>query len=149
MTEAYAGYEWLAVDADRPDWIIHEACLFTFIRGMASREIATAVGLDVEEVDGAAANDDLLLDLMDGGKAIFDAEDGWSVLYEDNGLPADTAERLALDPRVTEAVMVFTNVNSVARFSHWREQRLLVRVPRRALGRTPRRAAPRHNRNHG
>lgn len=120
------GYEWLAVDVDHPDWFIQEACLFTFIRGVVARDIAAVVGLDVEEVDGSAGNDDLLLDLMGGGKATFDAEGGWSVLYEDNGLPNETSERLAVDPRASEAVMVFTNVNSVVRFSHWREQRLLT-----------------------
>ncbi|HET6877933.1 MAG TPA: DUF6461 domain-containing protein [Jatrophihabitans sp.] len=63
---------------------------------------------------------------MGGGKAILDSEDGWSVLYEDNGQPSDTSERLALDSRASAAVVVFTNVNSVVRFSHWRDQRLLT-----------------------
>jgi hypothetical protein len=79
----------------------------------------------VHEVD-LSADPDALTHFIGDGKAIFDAGSGWAVLYEDNGIPNDSTHRLASDPDVDEAALVFTNVNSVMEFGYWRSgERLL------------------------
>jgi hypothetical protein len=48
------------------------------------------------------------------------------VLYEDNGLPHQSAYLLADDPAVDEAVLVFKNLDSVMEFGYWRGGERLV-----------------------
>jgi hypothetical protein len=82
--------------------------------------------LPVQEVD-LSGDHDAARRFMGGGAALLDEPGGWTVLYEDNGIPQDSAYQLATDPQVNEAVSVFTNVNSVMEFSYWQHGQRLVR----------------------
>ena len=104
-------YSWLAIGPDDPDWSFHEAAAITFVHGLAPREVAERLNLTVREVD-LSSDPDTLTHFVGDGKAIFDAGSGWTVLYEDNGIPNDSTFHLATDPDVDEAVLVFTTVNS-------------------------------------
>lgn len=123
MAGTFAGYEWLAVDVDHRDWWVNEGSQFTFAHGVSARDLVEVLGVGAQQRSGSA---DPLDELQFGGKAAADVEGGWAVLFEQNGLPQDSAEPIAQDARVDEAVMVFTNVNSVMQFSHWRDQRVRV-----------------------
>jgi hypothetical protein len=83
------------------------------------------LGLHVEELD-LSSDTDALRHFLSGGKALFDAGDGWSVLYEDNGNPHESTYRIVKDPAVDVAVLVFTNVNSVTEFGYWRSGERVV-----------------------
>lgn len=115
----YAPYAWLAVGPDDPDWNFQEAVTITFVHGLSPREIAEGLSLTVHGVD-LSSDPHALTHFIGGGKAIFDAGNGWTVLYEDNGIPNDSTYRLARDPQADETVLVFTNVNSVMEFGYWR-----------------------------
>jgi hypothetical protein len=121
----YDPYVWLIFDEDNRDWLFQQALSITFVRGLSAAEIASRLALPVRELDLSDDPDALFYFIIDG-KALFDADSGWAVLYEDNGLPHESTYRIAEDPAVDEAVLVFTNVNSVVEFGYWRAGDRLV-----------------------
>lgn len=104
-----------------------QASCFTFVRGMSATDVVENAGLDgVRDLD-LTDTPDAASEFQGEGIAIFDAGDGWTLLYQDNGYPEQYANSLAASPAVTEAVVVFWNVNSVTEFSYWRAGTQLVR----------------------
>jgi hypothetical protein len=116
----------LAVGPDNPDWNFQEAVTITFVHGLSPRAIAERLNLAAHELNLSSDSDALTHFAHSDGKAIFDAGNGWTVLYEDNGIPHDSTYRLANDPEVDEAVLVFRNVNSVMEFGYWHGGERLV-----------------------
>jgi hypothetical protein len=110
-TSGYEPYAWLNIDVNDPDWVFTEGLLFTFVHGLTPAEVADRLSLPVQHLDLTNQQDPLRYFVIDG-KAVFDAGDGWTVLYEDNGIPEDSSHLLAHDPPADQVVSVFTNVNS-------------------------------------
>ena len=121
----YDPYVWLVFDENNRDWLFQQAFSLTFVRGLSAAEIASRLDLPVRELDLSDERDALFYFIIEG-KALFDAGNGWAVLYEDNGLPHESTYRIAQDPAAAEAVLVFTNVNSVMEFGYWRGGERLV-----------------------
>jgi hypothetical protein len=116
-------YAWLESD-DRPGAWMGEASCFTFLRGMSFEQIVERAGFDsVQELD-LADDADAAEHFADEGIAIFAADNGWTVIYQDNGFPDQFANSLLAVPAVEQGVVVFWNVNSVTEFSYWEAGRL-------------------------
>jgi hypothetical protein len=128
----------LNIDVNDPDWIFTEALLFTFVHGLTPAEVADRLSLPVQHLDLTDQQDPLRYFVIDG-KAVFDAGGGWTVLYEDNGIPEDSSHVLANDAAADQVLSVFTNVNSVMEFAYWHRGELLVRFefPDERSGRRP------------
>jgi hypothetical protein len=111
-------YEWLESD-ERPGAWMGESSCFTFIRGRSVGEVVASAGFEaVEDLDlsddpGAAEH------LAGEGVAVFAADNGWTVIYQDNGFPDQFANALLASSAAEQGVVAFWNVNSVTEFSYW------------------------------
>jgi hypothetical protein len=89
-------YEWLESD-ERPGAWMGEASCFTFLRGMSVADVVDRAGFPSAEE----------LDLSDQGIAVFDTDNGWTIIYQDNGFPDQFANSLLAMSTVEQGVVVF------------------------------------------
>ncbi len=117
-------YEWLESD-ERPGAWMGEASCFTFLRGMSVAEVVDRAGFPgAEELDLSGVAD--AAQRFGGeGIAVFDTDNGWTVIYQDNGFPDQFASSLLAMSTVEQGVVVFWNVNSLTEFSYWERGQLV------------------------
>jgi hypothetical protein len=117
-------FSWLSYES-RPGAWMAVASLFAFLRGVSASALIDRAGLPgVEEVDWSAiaAWDDPFAEY---GLAAYDDPSGWTVFYGYNSYPEAFLNQLLVDPTVTEAVVLFWNVNGASEFSYWEAGRRL------------------------
>lgn len=114
------GYEWLSQTAAGPGPYLINACCFTFLEGIDAEEMSRRAEMtSVECVDLSTTSDPFMR--LDQDMAAAFNQDGWAVLYQDNGYPGQVANRLAAAADVARAVIVFWNVNGVVELSYWED----------------------------
>ncbi|GAA3749822.1 hypothetical protein GCM10022225_37590 [Plantactinospora mayteni] len=106
-----ADYDWLEEDG------LHEAFCLTFVRDPDDSAVLRRFGVDpasLRALTGIARATELPFDhLVLGGRL-----DGWVFVLEENGFQGSRTEVLRAVSGGTEAVSVFTNVNSDRQFAH-------------------------------
>jgi hypothetical protein len=118
-------YEWLESDERSGAWMGRASC-FTFLRGMSVEEAVERAGfghaeeLDLTDVTDAADR------FAEEGIVFFAAENGWTVIYQDNGFPDQFANSLLATSTLEQGVVVFWNVNALTEFSYWEAGRLVT-----------------------
>jgi hypothetical protein len=117
-------YEWLESD-ERPGAWMGEASCFTFLRGMSVADVVDRAGFpSAEELDLSGVAD-AAERFGDQGIAVFDTDNGWTIIYQDNGFPDQFANSLLAMSTVEQGVVVFWNVNALTEFSYWEQGQLV------------------------
>jgi uncharacterized protein DUF6461 len=117
------GYGWLNTTTERPGAWMQDASCFYFFSGLPVAEVVERSALSRTRSIGP---------LRDPGPpdefdtAVFDGGNGWTVVYQDNGVPEQFASAIAASPEVARAVIVFWNVNARTEFSYWERGDRLV-----------------------
>lgn len=122
--DSMRGYDWLDTTTERPGAYMQVASCFYFLRGIAVNEVAERTGLRDRHIDGPLPGRELPSDF---DTAMFEADNGWTVVYQDNGYPEQYATELARSLRPGQAVLVYWNVNAHTQFSYWEDGNCIVR----------------------
>ena len=118
------GYSWLDTTTERPGAYMQVASCFYFFHGITVAEVAERTGLRDRHIDGPLTDRELPPEF---DTAIFGADNGWTVVYQDNGYPEQYAAALARSLSPGRAVLVYWNVNARTEFSYWEDGNCVVR----------------------
>jgi hypothetical protein len=122
--ESMRGYGWLDTTTERPGAHMQVASCFYFFHGIGVDKLAERTGLRDRHLDGPLTDRELPSHF---DTAMWEASNGWTVVYQDNGYPEQYAAELAGSLCPGRAVLVYWNVNARTEFSYWQDGNCLVR----------------------
>lgn len=120
------GYEWL--ETTQSGAAMQVASCFGFYSGLTLADIVDVGGLGNVRTEHPIASRDPTDAFPDWKEvAIFEGGDGWTVSYQQNGMPNEFAENVARSTQTQLAVIIYWNVEVDIEFAYWENGTQVVR----------------------